>query len=558
MKKMVQCWLRLAIWGLWMALCVRARVADGFAPFASAAYAVLRLSGIHPLALLGGSALGCAASGLGWMGYQALVGCAVVELLYRFSLLQRLDRPVLAGVLAFLGTGLPGVLFSYGIAYNLLGSGLSAMVSMAVAPVLLPLCGRMQEKRIFSREEQFAVALAAVIVAIGLRDTPLQGAYMTLCVLAASAAGAGAGALSGVLMGAALAFSGGQPEAAAVMGMSGALCGVLVDAPQWVRALAFLAVCQTAYLGPFGYSLPAAPFPQALCGALASLALPCGRIRELLAAGEARREVCAIARAEKQLRDAAAVLGEMAQAQRVESEEGGVQAVRQTFRALQGALQGVANGLHGGQIFWTRKPVRLNATVGVSVRAKEAVCGDSYAVVPLPDDRMVAVICDGMGTGEAAHAQSERAVRLITRWMQAGADAPSAIGAANAFFLWQGSETFSTLDLAVIDLRASRAELYKLAAPPSLHLHADAVTEIAGADLPIGVLEGARPTPVSVALRRGDTLFMASDGVMDRYTAQELSAVLRTQVNARKACEAVVRAQRTPKDDMTAIVVKLT
>lgn len=29
MKKMVQCWLRLAIWGLWMALCVRARVADG-------------------------------------------------------------------------------------------------------------------------------------------------------------------------------------------------------------------------------------------------------------------------------------------------------------------------------------------------------------------------------------------------------------------------------------------------------------------------------------------------------------------------------------------------
>ena len=141
MKKMVQCWLRLAIWGLWMALCVRARVADGFAPFASAAYAVLRLSGIHPLALLGGSALGCAASGLGWMGYQALVGCAVVELLYRFSLLQRLDRPVLAGVLAFLGTGLPGVLFSYGIAYNLLGSGLSAMVSMAVAPVLLPLCG---------------------------------------------------------------------------------------------------------------------------------------------------------------------------------------------------------------------------------------------------------------------------------------------------------------------------------------------------------------------------------------------------------------------------------
>ena len=45
---------------------------------------------------------------------------------------------------------------------------------------------------------------------------------------------------------------------------------------------------------------------------------------------------------------------------------------------------------------------------------------------------------------------------------------------------------------------------------------------------------------------------------MDRYTAQELSAVLRTQVNARKACEAVVRAQRTPKDDMTAIVVKLT
>ena len=369
--------------------------------------------------------------------------------------------------------------------------------------------------------------------------------FTSLCTLAASVGGAGTGALGGVLMGAALAFSGGQPEAAAVMGMAGALCGVLVDTPQWMRALAFLAVCQTAYLGPFGYSLPTAPFPQALCGALVSLALPCGRIKEWLATGEARMEVCTIARAERQLRDAAAALGEMAQVQSPDNEEDDRRAARQTFAALQGTLQNLANGLHSGQMPLARKSMRLNASVGVSARAKEGVCGDSYAVVPLPDERMLAVICDGMGTGEAARAQSEQAVRLITRWMQAGVDAPSAIGAANAFFLWQGSETFSTLDLAVIDLRTSRAELYKLAAPPSLHLRADAVAEITGADLPIGVLEGSCPRPASVALRRGDTLFMASDGVMDLYTAQELSAVVRAQANARKACEAVVRAQKS-------------
>ena len=65
---------------------------------------------------------------------------------------------------------------------------------------------------------------------------------------------------------------------------------------------------------------------------------------------------------------------------------------------------------------------------------------------------------------------------------------------------------------------------------------------------------------VRIALRRGDMLFMASDGVMDACPAPELSALLRAHAreSARSACAAVLRAPKHPKDDMTAILVKLT
>ena len=559
MKKTMRYALRLGAWVLIMALCARARVADGFAPFACAAYAALRIGGAHPLCLLAGCALGCAASGLGFAGWQALIGCAAVELLCRAPVLRRVDAFARAIVLAFLGTAFPGLVFSFGIPYNLLGALLSATVSAAIAPVLLPIAEWGGKKAALSREEQFALAALAVIVAIGLRATPLQGVFTSLCVLAAAMGGAGTGALGGVLMGAAIAFSGGQPEAAAVMGMSGALCGVLDGVPAWGRALAFLAVCQTAYLGPFGYSLPAAPLPQAILGALISLALPQSRIKALLATGDARQENRAAERAAERLTTLSEALETMAQA-RPRGEAGeGARAAHRLIAFLHGALAQSAQALSASADLPAR-PVRLHASVGVCARARDMVCGDSYAIVPLPGERMLLLLCDGMGTGGAAQVQSERTVRLITRLMRAGMDALGAIDTANTLLMWQDGETFSTLDLAVVDLCGGWAELYKLAAPPSLHLRADAVAEISSAGLPIGVLDGSHPRAVRIALRRGDMLFMASDGVMDACPAPELSALLRAHAreSARSACAAVLRAPKHPKDDMTAILVKLT
>ena len=89
-----------------------------------------------------------------------------------------------------------------------------------------------------------------------------------------------------------------------------------------------------------------------------------------------------------------------------------------------------------------REPPRLDFCWGASARSFEpgAPSGDAHLLRRLPDGRMLALICDGMGTGEAAREESERAARLIWRFLAAGVEPEAALKAANALLVrrWDG------------------------------------------------------------------------------------------------------------------------
>ena len=165
-----------------------------------------------------------------------------------------------------------------------------------------------------------------------------------------------------------------------------------------------------------------------------------------------------------------------------------------------------------------REPPRLGLRWGASARSLEpgVPSGDAHLLRPLPDGRVMALICDGMGTGAAAREESGRAARLIWQFLAARVEPEAALRAANALLIRRGAgDMFSTVDLCIIDARAGRARFWKLAASRSLLVREGEVRAIEGGRLPLGVLEGVTGICEEVDVREGDVIVMGSDGAME-------------------------------------------
>ncbi|MBR6220863.1 MAG: SpoIIE family protein phosphatase, partial [Clostridia bacterium] len=221
-------------------------------------------------------------------------------------------------------------------------------------------------------------------------------------------------------------------------------------------------------------------------------------------------------------------------------------------------------GLSGGEARFARRP-RLRVETGVLCASREAgaPCGDSHLVCRMSGGRLLALICDGMGSGDGAARESATAVRLIGRFLKAGAPAGLAIDTVNALLLNRGGEEmFATVDMLVMDLTTGEARLTKLAACCTLIARDGAVRRVEGGRLPLGILDAVQPGDCRLRLQPGDVLLMASDGVMDAAGDAALEALLLDPPQdmrdlARRALDAAGRAAGGHRDDMTAVCLRV-
>lgn len=225
----------------------------------------------------------------------------------------------------------------------------------------------------------------------------------------------------------------------------------------------------------------------------------------------------------------------------------------------------VPAGPLGKALRFVRRP-RLRARTGIACASREAgaPCGDSHLACMLDEERMLVLICDGMGSGEAACRESAEAVRLLGRFLKAGAGCGLAVETVNALLLNRGGEDmFATVDMLIFNLNTGDAELVKLAACPSLILRGDALHRVEGGRLPLGILEKVQPGKQRTRLQPGDVLLMASDGVMDAAGEAALERLMRGEGQdmprlARQALAAAEGAcQGGHRDDMTAVCVRV-
>lgn len=217
----------------------------------------------------------------------------------------------------------------------------------------------------------------------------------------------------------------------------------------------------------------------------------------------------------------------------------------------------------GATMRFIREP-KLAADVGAVSMPREAgsPSGDSHVTAMLDDDRMMALICDGMGSGEAAARESAQAARLLGRFLAAGSGWSLAIETVNALMLNTAAEDmFSTVDLMLLDLSTGMAEFMKLAACPALIARGQEVRRVEGGRLPLGILDRVTPAASRVRLMPGDTVLLASDGVMDAVDPQALELLLTHPGDDMNAlAERILDLARIAdacRDDMTAVCVRV-
>ena len=210
-----------------------------------------------------------------------------------------------------------------------------------------------------------------------------------------------------------------------------------------------------------------------------------------------------------------------------------------------------------------------SASFGYATMAKhgEKVCGDSFNVIYTKRDKMVMVLSDGMGSGEDAAMQSRETVSLMEKFLGCGFECELCADLINSSLILKGEkESFSTLDLCLVDLSLSSLSFIKLGAATSFIKSGDEIFPVKAKSLPAGILTETEPEKHMLSFDSDTIVLLMSDGVSDislknpdaegwiEKELEKISPGTNPQIIARKILDKAIRLSGNTSDDMTIIV----
>ncbi len=205
---------------------------------------------------------------------------------------------------------------------------------------------------------------------------------------------------------------------------------------------------------------------------------------------------------------------------------------------------------------------RFDVTSGsaaVAMKTSE-VSGDSM-ILRREEGRFLAILSDGMGSGEAARRESANAALLFADMFSIGYG-EAAKGCLNSLLMLSDEEMYATLDAVCLDLATGEAQIVKFGAPPTYILRDGKVRAVEAPALPAGIISCARAGECALTLRRGDALVMMTDGLSDALGMELIASVVELVGGANTPEDAagalVARAvERGFADDMSAVVIRV-
>ncbi|NMA85186.1 MAG: stage II sporulation protein E [Epulopiscium sp.] len=161
---------------------------------------------------------------------------------------------------------------------------------------------------------------------------------------------------------------------------------------------------------------------------------------------------------------------------------------------------------------------QYKVTTGVArlIKDNQSVSGDNYSVLELKGGQSLLALSDGMGGGEPAYEESAATIELLEQFMESGFEKDIAVKMINSVLVLKSNEeSFSTLDICVIDMYSGLCELIKIGAASTFIKRADKIEVMKSTTLPVGIL---RQVDIDVSRKRlqsGDMIVMVTDGVLD-------------------------------------------
>lgn len=151
-----------------------------------------------------------------------------------------------------------------------------------------------------------------------------------------------------------------------------------------------------------------------------------------------------------------------------------------------------------------------------AVKESEKVSGDSYSFCEVETGRLLVLLSDGVGSGEAARRESERVIEMMERFLEAGFGKETAVQMVNGALVTSGQEqAMSTLDVCDIDLYTGNCEFLKMGAACTYIKRGRLVDRLSAQSLPLGVFGEMSSELQSRTLLSGDYVIMLSDGVLE-------------------------------------------
>ena len=204
----------------------------------------------------------------------------------------------------------------------------------------------------------------------------------------------------------------------------------------------------------------------------------------------------------------------------------------------------------------------------LKTKSKSEYSGDSILSIRLKDGKYLVAISDGMGSGKEAKKSSEQALRMLENLLLSGFDKKASLDLINASLINQNSETFATLDIAIIDLYEGNIEFIKSSACPTYIKNNKKVQIIKSSSLPTGIVEENNIETFDKDITSGDIMLMCSDGILDanieyknkelwiKYMLEDIETNNTKKIADLILSEAIDNNFGVAKDDMSVIVCK--
>lgn len=214
---------------------------------------------------------------------------------------------------------------------------------------------------------------------------------------------------------------------------------------------------------------------------------------------------------------------------------------------------------------------RFHVLTGVAkaVKETETVSGDNYSFLDVKDGSLIAILSDGMGSGEKACNDSAFVIDFIEKFLEAGFRRETTIQMINGSLIAGGdAQNMSTLDICQVDLYTGICELNKIGSAPSYIKRENLVEQISARNLPLGVFYEMDMEVIKRRLVDGDYIIMLSDGVLDALSqgiGEEMLPEMLGKITLKNPSEmanhilnfCLHQSRGRIRDDMTVLVIGL-